>query len=1322
MENNDRDITYINKGVSQDERLPQALLPGNIPIDDRSTVDLVAFLGEYASLLNYYSTDAQGQLVKDGDWSFFVNDPVFRLAEIANASQQQNREILDLIFSVLQDPKAGLTNQVYALRLLFEIISTWFSCINQWLHYADVVPKDFFGELTGIVKNNLAPLLVSTRGCALFYEHHAHLTKYMYFDPHQLKNFNEAYWGNLHNYNPIEAVEKNLKTMAGDSEDPEVILKQTYAVIVQAAQNIQYNHNYIISLANTSFNKQLSDRSDIKPDLGLLLTFIDLFGHAQQKINALTARHLDFYYKDTLKLQEAPLVPDSTYLVMQLMPGCDSMELPANVAFDAGKDLAGNTVIFSTTESTGLNQVQVADLRTFFVASNPAIVPEVMPETTRPFITGLYNASHSVAGLAGSSGFAVLGEDQVMFSAQQRTMQNAPLGFALSSAAFFLSGGKRTIQIDLQCTSTSFSENLLRPLNSMASQIPGVDIGNTAESLFEGLFSNAFIATATGTKGWFNINISAVSYSPQASCLSLTLSLAATDQAITAYNETLHGAAYTTPYPVINITIQQAFPYNIYNFLNNLELLTAKITTSVKELKTLSLYNQYGQIDASKPFQPLGVQPEKGSYLLIGSNELFIKNLSEIDVTINWQALPSTGDFGSYYAAYDLNPAITNDSFTMNASFLNNGTWGSPSAMTSQFSLFNTGTPGSTTLQSSSTFQLKPLDNTLTCLSIKPADLNTPLLYNQNTSAGFIRLELTAPSYGFGASLYSNALSATVLKNAAGQLEQLEPKRTGLFHRAEAVADIASSLSNYKPSPLPNQPFTPVAGSVSVDYTATDTIDFRPGTKTIPNFEPFYYIDIFTTYAVTAKATPPVATKKPAPHLLLYSEDDDAATLGSYKYLLPQYNNQGTLYIGLINVDAPESVNIFFQLSEKALGSTVANLPPITWSYLASNAWQTLIQGQTISDGTMGLIRSGIVSVNLPEDITDNNTVMPAGYYWLKVSAASELQIFSRLTAIYTQVARVVYSNAAATQRSSLILPAGTITKPVNTIAQLKAVSQPFSSTGGVVAESETAFYTRVSERLRHKQRAITPWDYERIILQNFPEVFQTKCITNSHLKDQGVAPGTANMVVIPYVNAEGTVVNNQLGPVFGFTMLENIKTFLQQYTSAHVQLNVRNPVYETLTVNCSVKFSDSSPFYIQKLNQDLQAFLSPWILGNKTARSIGEGIQKSTILGFIQKLDYVEFVTGFSVIKISEMNGKYYLYDSADEKNTGQDLLLALTPWSVFVSAETHLINAIAEVKLIQPAPLGIGSLCLSSDFIIPEEGPMLKGTQGSQNNLYFI
>ena len=63
-------------------------------------------------------------------------------------------------------------------------------------------------------------------------------------------------------------------------------------------------------------------------------------------------------------------------------------------------------------------------------------------------------------------------------------------------------------------------------------------------------------------------------------------------------------------------------------------------------------------------------------------------------------------------------------------------------------------------------------------------------------------------------------------------------------------------------------------------------------------------------------------------------------------------------------------------------------------------------------------------------------------------------------------------------------LPAGTITKSINAIAGIKKIKQSYEGEKGTEDESESLFRCRVSEKLRHKGRAWSAWDYARLLLE----------------------------------------------------------------------------------------------------------------------------------------------------------------------------------------------------------------------------------------------
>ncbi len=1318
----------------QKERFPNTLDPSHTPIDQRELIDLVNFSAKYANLINYYTTDANNQLIHDGDWTFLTRNELFLLAEIGTFNSLQSHEQVRLIVSTLGITTSVLNDKLYALRLLFEHILKMLNQLNDWYLRTQKECQTLHADCSNGIENTLAPNLQTIKAYDLFYSNHAYIHPYTYLPKNAFDGFDKDLWKLKWDYNLIEKKENELKTKVEGITDPNEIIRLTYTGLSTIAQSIQYNRNYLINQAKRLFDERLATSSNIKPDLALMITFFQLFKEAQDKQNDLTKKHLDFYYKSVLQFNEAPLQPDKTILTIELTPETPYLQIEAGLQFDAGKDEQGNGIVYESIDTSILNQIKVVDIRTLFVGGNTYIKPYFELQKPMRLVTGMYRNAQDPIQLNGTNGFAIIGEDQIELAPEQRTMEDVNLGFAFSSAALFLSGGERQISVTIYFSKTSFQKQFYSLLTNLTQA--DIRIAHTIdlspEQLFHVVFDNAFTILVTGAKSWINLTLNKISYSVETSTFQFLIHLPAAQEAITSYNAKVHGAGYAGNYPVITFQLKNQFPYPVYNFLNGLELIKVDVEVNVSQLKNFTLTNQYGLLDLSKPFQPLGVQPDKGAYMLIGSAELFSKQLNQLSITMDWQALPlvlldktSYKDFYHYYKAYNLSPEINNLSFTLSPSVLKDGNWVNLD-LTDTLYLYNEQAPANTTVNpvDASATEITPTplgslplaDTTVLNIpnqtnsqapnAILLPYLSAPLVYTPNSSYGFIKLTLNNPNTGFGASLYGNLLSSALLKNAKVQLEDV-------LKRKKSEDATASEQE------LPQTPFSPLAKSISVSYSAADTIDLVSGNYANDPNTVFYHIDAFATYPLDSKglATSVIeknsATQKDADALQKLvvnlaekkenTELGDINAIGAYRLLVPSYTSQGNLYLGLTEVVAPSSLKLYLVIAEKSLQRDVDVLPTVNWSYLSkSGSWTDFVVGKTITDTTYNLTRSGIITLALPEDITNETQILPNGLFWLRAQVRNELNVFSRLLFVYSQVIEVAYSNSNQTQRSNLVLPANTITKSIIPVPSIKSIFQPLISAGGILPENQTAFYTRISETLRHKNRAIQSWDYERLLLQKFPQVSKAKCIDATNTRKMNALKNHFDIVVIPQLSGEGVITNNRFGPVFSLALLEEMEQYLKPLASPHVKFDVLNPIYERLKITCDVKFKTDDAFYIRQLNNDIRTFLSPWLDEKSHKYIIGEGIQKSTIMGFIQQLEYVDFITKFSITKVARIKNKYYFYDSAKTIANHTDMLYALSPRSVFVSATEHLINPITEIAYKDPVPMGIGLLAIDSDFIV--------------------
>jgi hypothetical protein len=127
-----------------------------------------------------------------------------------------------------------------------------------------------------------------------------------------------------------------------------------------------------------------------------------------------------------------------------------------------------------------------------------------------------------------------------------------------------------------------------------------------------------------------------------------------------------------------------------------------------------------------------------------------------------------------------------------------------------------------------------------------------------------------------------------------------------------------------------------------------------------------------------------------------------------------------------------------------------------------------------------------------------------------------------------------------------------------------------------------------VSERLRHKHRAITTWDYERLVLQYFPQVFKVKCMdhtgflldenTNQQKYSEMLA-GHVTIITIPDLSHLNTA--NPLRPYTSIGLLTEIEKYIKTLTSPFVKLHLSNPLFEEVQFDFSVTFRENmDPVY----------------------------------------------------------------------------------------------------------------------------------------------
>ncbi len=771
------------------------------------------------------------------------------------------------------------------------------------------------------------------------------------------------------------------------------------------------------------------------------------------------------------------------------------------------------------------------------------------------------------------------------------------------------------------------------------------------------LQSNPFQIQLSTAKGWLEPSVTVPKEQiPKALRFTLTVGENADPLAPLPITE----AAIASPWPILRLLLQPRWEENEqegtggryitpYQLFRDLVLVKVHIQVEVKGLTDLQIQNDDTVLQSTKPFEPFGANPSVGSHFYLGHPELVLKRLDWLEFSIEWMGAPQ--NMGTQYTNYP--QTLNNTSFTTRISLLDKrlDILLAPSAP-----LFESADAGAT-------HTISIPDMAVAIESGRPGyaykqDLEPVGDTDVSAWRRYLQWELNAPDFQHGA--YPIVVTAKSIELAADI----------------ASGKLAADRSSEKPNAAGyqvNPPYTPKIKSLSLNYASSVEIlmkDYQTGSAADRIFHrhPFGYAEV-----------------QPDPATRLY-------------HFLPSYDNEGELYIGLGDVHPPQNLSMLLQMAE---GSADPDLEPapVEWSYLSGNRWISLHDGHILADTTRGLINSGIIEFQL--EPAQPNTLLPPELYWLRAAIPQYSNSVCDTIAIHTQaVAATFVDRNNAPDHLNQPLPAGSITKLVEPLPEIGGIQQPYPSYGGRLPEQDNTFYTRVSERLRHKHRALTLWDYEHLILEQFPQVYKVKCLPAA-LTDYPEDPGRVKIIVIPDIRNQ--LLFNPFEPKAPPSLLAEIEEFLADYTPPFATVEVKNAHYVSVMVRFAVRFLPGYDpgFYKQQLNEDLNHFLSPWAYEEGADVVIGGKIYANVIIDFIERRDYVDYVAQFKFFSSEDGSTP-----SPVESSTSDDGYLVETdrPDGVLVAARQHVIDLIAETRFVEEKFSGINYMKIELDFIVAE------------------
>ena len=715
---------------------------------------------------------------------------------------------------------------------------------------------------------------------------------------------------------------------------------------------------------------------------------------------------------------------------------------------------------------------------------------------------------------------------------------------------------------------------------------------------------------------------------------------------IVSYNPDIHGYSWKTKLPVLYVSINTTAPEALKCLLGQ-SFENTEVHTVVKNCKNITVQNDFGKMDATKPFLPFGSIPRDGSSFILGCPEFLNKTLDGFMFKAKWANL-NKDDFNlekGIYKNYIQKPS-QND-LTANVEYLKNGTW---EKVTNKKQLFID--------QNSPNIRLDFAVANPQQKNSSAAEPNVSaddFVYNNDSKSGFLKLTLNADKIAFGHSVYSLSISNYLMKQSFGITDEIG-NNLSEFLAQELVYEIqktnmaaCNSIREFnelvKPiykkfnlddkiidyQDVPKEPYTPILENLSVDYNAYAVLNPLPGAT---------------------------ATEDRMFFLQPFGE--------SYK--TPEIDIDSAIYIGFSCTSLPKILSLFFHLNQDSAPFCRRTLKGFTWRYLTNDGWKDLLSTKIVKDSTFYFTQSGIVSIRLPKDIVSDNPQMPVGLYWLKITADDNnmWRQCCSLFSIYAQGVEAVRVCGFEGSPEAPLIPrckTGTISKIVDSVAGLNEVCQLADSFGGKLQESNQKMRLRAAERLYHHNRAVSIRDIERMVLEKFPVVAKVKCFGRLDFDNfKKFTPGSILIVPIAPVENKDYFKWN---PRFNAKTLFEIRDYVKKHISGSADVKVANPYFEKIKVCGTVKVSDECDIEEKKneLINALGEYISPWYAtGNQN--HFGWRLLKGNIESYIYDFDYVKDIENFRLEQVGIEDDAQKLIEQESEKNTFTNSY----PWSVAV------------------------------------------------------
>lgn len=466
----------------------------------------------------------------------------------------------------------------------------------------------------------------------------------------------------------------------------------------------------------------------------------------------------------------------------------------------------------------------------------------------------------------------------------------------------------------------------------------------------------------------------------------------------------------------------------------------------------------------------------------------------------------------------------------------------------------------------------------------------------------------------------------------------------------------AKNAKEKKYTDYPNEPFTPVVKSLSLEVKSQMVYDeSNKSSYTIKHIYPF-----------GSKET------------------------RLFEPVFPDIRKGTSLILGFSRLRESNHLNLLIKFNDFINDIAIDNFN-LQWSLFNGFDWDDLNAEHIIEDGTLGFKKDGIIVFNLPKNEISANDLFSDELCWLKCQSKDELSFLNYLEDIIPNAAKVICLNSEIIEKANI--EKEQIVSFVEDIDGVTLIEQKYPSFNGKLKESKLDYLIRVSERLHHKNRAVTESNYEQLLLQRFPDVYKCKCLSNKNL-DFELSPGEVLISVVPSISRHS---GGEFVGKFSTIELNEMQAYLFTKTPIGIRIKVINPIYEKVRTKFNVKFRDGYDINncIKKLNADISSFISPFLFRQGDQIEFSEVIQSTNILNTIEKQEYIDHVVNFSVFHL--VND--IIINQSDAKKNSLEII-PTTDISILMTDSYHQISTYDDEYISDSG--GINEMMIGTDYIV--------------------